>query len=69
MAGDLLTTLGTILFYIGLFGFFAGIIGLFRGEIEILKVRTRKDALKLIGIAFLLVMTGSLVVGRQLWIQ
>jgi uncharacterized membrane protein len=50
------------------FGFIIGVIGLLKGEIEVLKIHNRKDALKFIGIAIILVFAGSFIVGRDLWL-
>lgn len=58
-----MAAIGVGMFYLGLFGLIFGIVGLFRGNIEILNIRNRKQVLKFIGIAFILVMVGALLVG------
>lgn len=57
--------IGTIIFYVGFFGFFVGIIALFKGNMESLKIKSRKQALKIIGISFVIAIVGSLIVGPE----
>lgn len=56
---------GAIIFYIGFFGFLVGTIALLKGSIESLKIKDRKQALKVIGISIIVAIVGSLIVGPE----
>jgi len=56
---------GAIIFYIGFFGLFIGVIGLLKGSLENLKIKNRKQVIKVIGISIVLIMTGALIVGPE----
>ena len=53
--------LGTILILLSLLGMLLGFIGVIKGSIKFLKVKSRKNSLKLIGFAFIVMIIGGMI--------
>jgi hypothetical protein len=60
-----MTIIGALIFYIGFFGFFIGIFAFIRGGIDILRIKDKKHALKIIGISVILAIIGSAIIGPE----
>ncbi len=58
-----MTTIGFIVFYFGFFAFFIGIGALIKGDLQLLRIKNRKEALLFILLSFVTAFVGLIIIG------
>jgi len=58
-----MTTIGLIVFYLGFLAFFVGVGALIKGDLQLLRIKNRKEALILILLSFVMAFVGLIIIG------